>query len=284
VSTEPADARTRRYLMGEASDEECAAIEQQYFEHDEALERMEAAEDDLIEDYLSDRLEPAERERFERRYLSLPHRRARVDTIRRLRAAASRPSAARGARRSAVIPMPATTRPWSLTSVTSFTGLAAAAVLLLAMAGTLWMFTSSRADRPAAGNVVENRPAVNLPSGPAPAPQRVFAVTLSPAAVRSASDTAAIVVPADTGIVALQLEGEAADRGMVSGRASIRTVGGDEVWQGPAAVGADLPPDVIAHVDVPAAKLPKEDYVVTLFGTGPAGPERERSRYYLRIR
>jgi hypothetical protein len=178
--------------------------------------------------------------------------------------------------------MPATRRTWSLTSVT---GLAAAAVLLVAVAGTVWMFTSARSDRSAAGTVVENRPAAgNAPSNPAPPPPRVFAVSLSPVAVRSASDTTAIVIPADTGIVALQLEGEAADRGMVSGRASIRTVGGDEVWQGPATVGADLPPGVIARVDVPAATLPKEDYVVTLFGTGPAGPERERSRYYLRIR
>ena len=68
-------ARARRYLLGEASEEECASLEQEYFERQEALERIEAAEDDLIEDYLAGQLTAADRDRFERGYLSSPQHR-----------------------------------------------------------------------------------------------------------------------------------------------------------------------------------------------------------------
>ena len=50
--------RARRYLLGDTNDEETAVIEQKYFEDDEAVDRIAAAEDDLIEDYLAGQLKP----------------------------------------------------------------------------------------------------------------------------------------------------------------------------------------------------------------------------------
>ena len=231
-----------------------------YFHSEEAVDRIAAAEDDLIEDYLSDRLDPVERGLFEGDYLAAPNHRRRVETIRELLASPSRTQS-------------------GLTMDGSRQWLALAAALVLFVAGSLWIFTSSRGER---GVVVEKssptmstRP--SLPGQPptsAPAAPRVFAVSISPVTVRSAAGAPAVIVPAGTDIVALSLEGEPDGRTGAGGRASIRTVSGDEIWQGPATVTGELPAGVIARIDVPAARLPPDDYVVTLLGT----------QYFLRVR
>ena len=268
-------ARARRYLLGQATEEERSALELEYFQSEEAVDRIAAAEDDLIEDYLSDRLDPVERGLFERDYLAADNHRRRVETIRQLLASTLRTE-------------PGLTMDWSRQR------LALAAALVLFAAGSLWVFTSSRGER---GVVVEkssptvstppSSPAPGLPGQPpasAPAAPRVFAVSISPVTVRSAAGAPAVILPAGTDIVALSLEGEPDGRNRAGGRGSIRTVSGDEIWQGPATVTRDLPAGVIARIDVPAARLPADDYVVTLFGTDGAGAERELSRYFLRVR
>ena len=71
---------------------------------------------------------------------------------------------------------------------------------------------------------------------------------------------------------------------MVAGRASIRTVGGDEVWEGPTSVDTELPQGVVAHVSVPASRLPVNDYLLTLFRTDTTADRAEVYRYFLRVR
>ena len=77
----------RRYLLGSAGEDERAALEQRFFEDRDALDQMEAGEDELIESYLARRLDPGDRQRFETHYLASGPRRVRVETIRRLQAA-----------------------------------------------------------------------------------------------------------------------------------------------------------------------------------------------------
>ena len=55
----------RRYVLGALTEDERAGIEREYFEHADVLDQVCAAEDDLIDDYLSDRLASDEHERFE---------------------------------------------------------------------------------------------------------------------------------------------------------------------------------------------------------------------------
>ena len=139
--------RARRYLLGQATDDESAALEQQYFESQDALDRIAAAEDDLIEDYLANQLDRADRERFERSYLATPEHRIRVETIRRLTARASQSPSTR--RESA----PAT-RPGYFARHSTWLALAAS-VIVLASVG-LWLLLAANRNPPA---VVENRPA-----------------------------------------------------------------------------------------------------------------------------
>jgi hypothetical protein len=138
-----------------------------------------------------------------------------------------------------------------------------------------------------------NRTAPATPSSIAPREQtpgttpngpRIFAVTISPVAVRSAAETASVVVPAGTDVVALRLESEGDSGQLVARRVSMRTVAGTEVWQGPVVPDGDRTPGVAGRVNVPAARLPADDYMVTLYGVDRAGVEREWTQYFLRLR
>ena len=238
----------RRYLLGQTGDEESSRIEQEYFRDDQALERMEACEEELVEDYLDARLAPGDRAAFEAHYLSTPERRTRLQTIRRLE------KAARG--RPHRVPVR-----W----------LAAAAVLLIG-AGIAWMVPGSR----------QNAPPIASPTPTAAVP-RVFAVTLTPATVRGDSETPRIAIPPATDVVTLDLQGER-DSSIASMEVVISTAGGDRVWEGAADAAGPLPAGVSARVSVPAAALRPDDYIVVLSGTDRAGAERERNRYFLRVR
>jgi hypothetical protein len=253
VTAERGVSTARQYLLGQLGDEECALVERQYFSDEAALDRIASEEDDLVEDYLGGRLAADDRSRFERHYLASPQHRARVETIRRLKARA-------GAGRARSLPY-----------------LAVAASLLLA-AGILWMAVPRRQPAPA---VVVTQPA---PAPPAPAARQVFAVALSPIVVRSASDRQSVVVPDGTDVIALQLEGGADLRKAANARAVIQTVAGDEVWRGAVDSGANLPSGVIGRVEVPASRLGIDDYIVVLFENDSRDGERERNRYVLRLR
>jgi len=282
VISDPGASARRRYLLGVATEDDFSASERAYFGDEAALDRMAAAEDDLVEDYLDDRLTPEERRQFDQPYLSTTEHRVRVEMVRRLRTLARTQHEGRGAP-----PFPA-----RLSGEPSYRWLGVAAALLMTVAAT-WMLVPRRPAR----TVAENPPAAapNMPPQPAEAPgsdrtgapssrsPQVFAVSLSPAAVRSASASAAIVIPPDSDVVGLRLEGEGPPAIIGNARAAIRTVAGAEIWQGQASAN-DQPIGVVARVDVPAGLLKVDDYVVVLFGADRSGAERERYRYFLRVR
>lgn len=68
----------RRYLLGQLSDEQRQGVEERFLLDDEHLQRVQASEDDLIEDYLQDTLSPSEREMFERHFMAAPEQRESV--------------------------------------------------------------------------------------------------------------------------------------------------------------------------------------------------------------
>lgn len=275
VTTEHRSPLVRRYLLGQATDEECEALERDYFENESALGRVESEEEALIEEYLAERLNARDQKLFEERYLASAIHRQRVDTIRRLSSmnagAAHEPQAAV---RRAKFP---------------YQWVALAAGLILTI-GALWVFTPGK-PTPSAQPSADNRspdastPARTLPepSAAPPAPSsRVFAFSLPPIQTRGSDSAPRLVIPAGTDVVTLQLEGTGARARPDQMRVEIRTVGGREVWQGSAA--AELRSGILARADVRATALPADDYIVTLFETGTGGSERERERYFLRVR
>ena len=119
----------RRYVLGTAAEEEAAVIEREYFESAEALDRIRAAEDDLIDDYVSGQLPADEHQAFERHYLTTPTHKRRVAVRRALAAAASARSDDRGR-------LPT----WWRT--------AALAATLVLVVGGAWMRREDRIQRP----------------------------------------------------------------------------------------------------------------------------------------
>lgn len=260
-------ARARRYLLGDVNSEESATLEQEFFDHPDVLDRVAAAEDDLIEDYLGNHLSALDRVRFERSYLAAEHHRVRVETIRRLMARAA---------------------PASRRRVTGYAPWLALAASLLIVGSVVWWEFSPFGRRSAdvAGGAPQPAPVVAREENrrqPA-APPRVFALTVSPVTVRSGSDSPIVVIPAGTDLVALRLETDGEPRSFTPRRAVVRLVSGGDIWQGPVAADADRSPGVVARVDVPAANLPADDYLLTLYGTDSTLKEVEWTQYFLRVR
>jgi hypothetical protein len=71
-----AEMEIRKLLLGELSPEEQSHLEERQFLEQEYFQQVQAAEDDLIDEYLCGDLTIDEREHFEKRFLSTPERRA----------------------------------------------------------------------------------------------------------------------------------------------------------------------------------------------------------------
>lgn len=67
-----------RYLIGELSEDERTALEEQYVADPSIFDEIAKAESDLVDDYVRGKLAPEVRERFQRVYLAHPQRRERV--------------------------------------------------------------------------------------------------------------------------------------------------------------------------------------------------------------
>jgi hypothetical protein len=86
-----ADGRLDRYLLGHLSPEEEERLEIEYLGDGDAFVRVQAAEDDLIDDYANGRLSADDEGRFRERFLDRPEMAERVAFARALAATPARP-------------------------------------------------------------------------------------------------------------------------------------------------------------------------------------------------
>ncbi len=84
--------------------------------------------------------------------------------------------------------------------------------------------------------------------------------------------------------MAIDLDAEGAGQRPIQARATIRTVDGRDVWEESASVANNLPAAVAARLEVPADRLPPDDYIVTLVSLEGSRVVAEVGRYYLRVR
>lgn len=98
MSFDGVEERRVRFLLEELPEAEREALEDEFFDRDEAFEELVAAEERLIEEYCDGALEPARAARFESVYLARGDRRRRVELVRALvrRAASSERAPERG--------------------------------------------------------------------------------------------------------------------------------------------------------------------------------------------
>ncbi|MBI1745932.1 MAG: hypothetical protein HYR55_05000 [Acidobacteria bacterium] len=69
-----------RYLLGDLSDVEKASLDDRLMLDEEWFDRFLAMETELIDQYVRDELSPTEREKFEKIFLSVPHRRRQLES------------------------------------------------------------------------------------------------------------------------------------------------------------------------------------------------------------
>ncbi len=276
-------AALREYLLGACTDEECAAIESEYFEHAPSLHELSEIEDDLIADYLEARLAAEELDRFERHYLASPRHRTRVAITRALRNASGTHDAL----------VTAATR-WGrvLGAVRAWPplGQAAAAVGLVILSVAVWRLNSPLSPAPSTRPDIETRPSESearqpsmQPEGPKLQPV-VIVLSIAPVNVRAAGDAATLTIPSSADVVALELQSDAGEPPIDQGRAIVRAVGGREVWRGPVTPRSAARPEIVARVEIPVIRLSPDDYIVELLGLEPSGREVERHRYFFRVR
>jgi hypothetical protein len=76
------EAEVRRFLLGEMSETERGAFEERFVADEDLFEQVRVGEDELVESYVRGTLSPAQKEKFERSFLTTERRRSRVEFTR----------------------------------------------------------------------------------------------------------------------------------------------------------------------------------------------------------
>lgn len=288
------------YLLGDLPETEQIAVEQEYFADPEKFEEVWAAENDLVDRYVRGRLSRGEIELFERNYLQSPKHRERVTLARKLLEAADR---------QAVESAPAPNRFMeSLSALLTPRFLAPATAFLLLLTILSWLMVErsrlngevetaqaqlsdqQRREREVANQLaVEREQSRNLKSeldrllesisqGRSLTHPSILSFLLTPGQMRTeGSELPQITIPPGTDLVRLQMKLDKNDSRRF--QAAIRVVGGPQVWN-----RRSLKPNSGAiTADVPADKLPVNDYILTLSVTTPAGETEEINNYAFRV-
>lgn len=297
-----------RYLLGDLPENEEAAVEQEYFTDPEKFEEVWAAENDLVDRYARGRLSRGERELFERNYLQSPKHRERVATGRKLLEAADRQSAESSAAPRVVAPAPSRLMEM-LNAMRTPHFLAPATAFLLLLSFLSWIMIErarlneelgraqaqlsdqQRREREIADQLAAEREQSGklksefdrlletIASKPPQTPPSILSFLLASAlTMRNGGESPQqITIPRETDLVRLRMNIEKADsRGF---QATIRKAGGPQVWSQQSL----KPRSGAIIVNVPADKLPVEDYILTLSATTPTGQTEEINRYAFRV-
>jgi hypothetical protein len=81
----------KQYLLNTLSEADRVQFEMQYFEDDDLYQRLRAIEEELITDYVYDKLTVSERRSFDEHYSVTPERRKRIEIARNWKRAISDP-------------------------------------------------------------------------------------------------------------------------------------------------------------------------------------------------
>jgi hypothetical protein len=287
----------RRYLLGQATEAEREALERRFFEDEAQAEEVEIFENELVDDYVTGRLPPDERGRFEKVYLSSPERAAKVSFARALDRRLSPPVMSRD--RSFTVS-------WLL----------AAAAAFLALAGGYLAFQAADARREVSRLLAErgaaqqrerdlrrqlesergrdeklrlelsqvqaekDRLATSLTTREKPHPGLVSFALVAGLVRDAGSSQQVFTIPPGARQARLSMSLPAGD--YASYRAVIRTPEGKGIWKGDASQSEDRGKTL--SVTVPAHFLSRGDYILSLTGLTASGRPEPAADYSFRVR
>lgn len=234
--------RIERYLLGELSPDEQAELEALYFSDSELLDRIDAAEDDLIDDYVRQELSPAQRLRFESHFLN-EKRRERVRTAEALQKALH----PRVSQRSA----------WALPLAASLFGAALLAIvwLMVQNRGLHERIETLRAEiarKPVTRPVTVKQPQVPLP---------IAVIVLAPGLTRGEGDIATLTMEPKTNMVRIEARLETRAPRYA---ATLQRAGESPVWTGSGLVAQTVDGGRRLILYFPREQFTAGDYILTV--------------------
>jgi hypothetical protein len=294
------------YLLGQLNAEEQAQIEERYLSDPGFHDELEAAERDLIDRYV--RGELSDPEPFEKRYLSSPRRRQRVEFARALMqsldaaAARAEQAADRTSQVGRTVPGRVETSPGPLAarlpvvarlprlSMRGWLPAAAAAAILLAA----WALASRPAPDGSDRNPDETpQQAAGAPTtrtDPAPEPRPpepsaaagsnpIATLVLVPSLTRESGVTPTLVLDPDV-VPQLQLALEPPD--YPTYRTVLRTADGTEVFRADGLQPVTTANGEALVITLPVGLLRDDDYIIMLTGVTAGGELEAAAGYYFR--
>lgn len=306
----------QRYLLGEMTEAERAALEQEYFNDRRLFERMVQVEYELVDKYARGLLPPPVRERFEQYYLSHPKRRERARFAEAL-------TAKLGEINEVAAAPPARTESlwgrWLASMRGPKLAWAFSAALLLVAAGAAWFFIetsrpqqelakteSQRAaqeqrerespqqvanerqpsekppdERERARTGQQNVPPLPTPTAKAAPAFATLVLTVGGTRSADAAPPAVLVIPARTEQVRLRLNLREDD--YTSYRAALQPVGGEEIYAWGRLTPKATKSGVSLVLTMPARRFATGDYILTLRGVSETGEVEDVSKSLFRV-
>ena len=256
----PTEAGFRAFLLGKLDDEQRELIEDLFLTDAQVRERVLAAEQDLIEDYLEDNLTGADRDRFLSRYAQTPAQQRELRITKSIKDWAVREAAvSRGvtSKSSTLSGFRAWLRPAFVVPVT--------AAIVIAVVVGLWL--NGRMQQRNRHLAVEQELArLNSPSSLREDPGQMASLDLSPVTVRSGQSQAEFEQSGDINLLELRLAWIQRER-YSTYRAVVRR--GDETFHLPE-LQAEGEGNTI-RIRLPTSMLSSGRYEIELTGINPDG-------------
>jgi len=287
-----------RYLLGELSEQEQAALEEKYFSDPQVFNEVLRIESELVDAYARGQLSTEMRDRFEQSYLKHPARRERVEFARALTTRidereTSPQSAQRVSWKQRLLAVVGGQRP-ALRFATALV------VVLIVLAG-VWLFVNTRRKQQREAAQIqpaqtpqqtpqdhEERAAQIPPETPKPSPNSnsapsIVSLALTVGGVRGAEGgpTQTLVIPHDT--TQAQISLDLKDDSYPHYRISLRKIGGPEIFTQTNIRPHSTKAGPRFVFKVPASRLTSGDYALTLGGITPEGEVDDLNKSLFRV-
>lgn len=301
---------TKRYLLGELSEQEQATFEERYFRDPEVFNQVLQIESELVDAYARNQLSAEMRGRFEQSYLKHPSRRQRVEfasalttRIDQREESVSRAKTERVSWKQRLLAAVGGPKPaWRF---------AMALVILLVALTAVWWWQQQRreaaqtearkeeqqrrereqpAPQPVETPKSEERVAQNSPEVVQPPPGSntnstppIVSLALTVGSVRSADggSTRTLVIPHDTAQAQILLNLK--DDSYVRYRVSLQQIGGSEIFTQTNLRPRKTKAGARFIFTVPARQLSSGEYALTLSGINPNGEVDDLSKSLFRV-
>lgn len=307
------DEMLKRYLLGSLSEDEQIQVQERFLADHESFEQLKLIEDDLIDEYVQNKLSKVDRRHFEMYYRVTPERRQKVEFAEDLQQALTIRQRSNWLRFvlgqwRAVLdffatPHPALKSAYALGGIVLFIGGSALLVTTIKLRGELEQLRSEQLTLMAREQKLqeqmsrerESNKQLNeqlsrereqrhelqkqLAISPSPQASTVSFVLVTDLIRRASGETKRLIVPKDIAFVQLRLvlENEVEHKNY---RAVFATAVGDQIWSEDIKNAAGK----AVVVQIPAKIFASDDYTITLFDMDASGTLEEVGEYFFPVR